>query len=98
MTATHGRPPDENGESRAITNPAPAQQSDDTTATQPQRTTCVRRGSGGHTGRYAHAWREGYCYGFLGALRLAARRTDNPDMWVMLSTLADDYELAAGDE
>jgi hypothetical protein len=51
-----------------------------------------------HHGRYAHAWREGFGYGFLDALRLAARRTDDPDVWVMLSRLGEEYTLAGGDD
>jgi hypothetical protein len=48
--------------------------------------------------RYAGAWREGFCYGFRDALRLAARRTDDLEVLVMLSRLAAEYELAGGDQ
>jgi hypothetical protein len=48
--------------------------------------------------RYAGAWREGFCYGFLDALRCAARRTDDPEVWSMLSRLASEYMLAGGDD
>jgi hypothetical protein len=52
-----------------------------------------------HTGRYAHAWRQGFCYGAaLDALRPAARPTDDPEVWVILSRLAEEDTLAGGDD
>jgi hypothetical protein len=48
--------------------------------------------------RHGTAWREGFGYGFRDALRCAARRTDDPDVWAMLSRLADEYDLAGGDD
>lgn len=54
--------------------------------------------------RGSEMWREGYCYGFLGALTAAAREINSPDVWAVLSrigenfTLVDTYELAAGDD
>jgi hypothetical protein len=46
----------------------------------------------------ARAWRKGFGYGFRDALRLAARRTDDPEVWLMLSRFADEYTLAGGDD
>ena len=46
-------------------------------------------------GRFVHAWREGFGYGFRDALRLAQRQIDDPAVWVVLDRLADKYELAA---
>jgi hypothetical protein len=91
----HG-PPGEDGESRARNNPALTQQSDDTTATRHNSITQTRQ-RGGH-GRYAQAWRCGFGAGFADALRLAARRIDDPHVWATLSTLADEFELAGCDD
>jgi hypothetical protein len=46
--------------------------------------------------RGAELWRDGFCHGFLDALRCAARRTDDPEVWGMLSRLAEEYTLAGG--
>ncbi len=43
------------------------------------------------TRRGAHLWREGWSYGFVDALRLAARHTDDPQVWMLLSRLAVRY-------
>lgn len=48
-------------------------------------------------GRYGDVWRQGFGCGFRDALRVAARRVDDPAVWLMLSRLADEYDLAAGD-
>lgn len=55
-------------------------------------------GASRHVGGYAQAWRRGFCNGALDALRCAARRTDDPEVWVMLSRLADEYTLVVGDD
>ncbi len=47
--------------------------------------------------RHGDVWREGYAYGFRGALRLAARELDDPHAWAVLDELADRYDLAGGD-
>jgi hypothetical protein len=54
-----------------------------------------------HQGGYRHSsgadlWRDGFGCGFRDALRLAARRIDDPAVWVVLDRLADDYDLAGG--
>jgi hypothetical protein len=49
-------------------------------------------------GRFAHAWREGFGYGFRDALRLAQREVDDPAVWLVLDRLADECQLAAGDQ
>jgi hypothetical protein len=46
-----------------------------------------------HLGRYAHAWREGFSYGFRDALRLAGRRLP-PESWAVIEALADEFDLA----
>jgi hypothetical protein len=59
----------------------------------------------------ATAWRDGWRYGFIDACRLAARNTDDPQVWAVLSRLAvrygpdefgranpEDYTLAGGDD
>ncbi len=48
-------------------------------------------------GRYADAWRWGFGHGFRDALRLAARRIDDPRVWMVLDELASDYDLAGSD-
>ena len=50
------------------------------------------------TGGYAHAWRHGFSHGFHDALRLAARRVNDPHVLAALARLADEYVLAACDE
>jgi hypothetical protein len=51
-----------------------------------------------HPGSYGCAWRQGFAFGFRDALRLAAREVDDPAVWLVLSRLADEYELAGGDD
>jgi hypothetical protein len=50
-----------------------------------------------HAGRYAEAWRDGFGRGFRDALGLAGREIEDPHAWWVLSRLADEYALAAGD-
>lgn len=63
---------------------------------------CVRRDVGlchcPPPRRGADLWRDGFCHGFLHALRLAARRTNDPETWAMLSRLATECELAGSDD
>ena len=49
-------------------------------------------------GSYAQAWRQGFGRGFQDALRIAARRTDDPQVWTLLSQLADEFSLAGSDD
>jgi hypothetical protein len=49
-----------------------------------------------HPGRRAHAWREGFGYGFRDALRLASRHIDDPHVLAILAELAECYDLAGG--
>jgi hypothetical protein len=61
-----------------------------------------QRRRGATVGRCAYAWREGFTRGALDALRVAQREIDDPNLWLLLSRLADrygdpdDYELAGG--
>lgn len=48
-------------------------------------------------GRREDAWREGFGYGFRDALRLAQREINDLDALLVLTRLAGEYELAAGD-
>jgi hypothetical protein len=45
------------------------------------------------TGEMSRMWRGAYGRGFRDALRLAARRTDQPEMWLMLSQLGEEFNL-----
>jgi hypothetical protein len=54
--------------------------------------------TGCRIGQYGLGWRHGFRSGAADALRLASRRTEDPDVWVMLSTLADAYALAGSDD
>jgi hypothetical protein len=60
---------------------------------------CCRR----MIGRRAQFWRVGFSAGAVDALRVAARAIDDPDVWLVLSRLAerydrdpDDFELCGG--
>jgi hypothetical protein len=83
----------------------PAKAADTTAITRPAATTTQQATGCAHcrprrrpaVGRYAHVWREGFGRGFRDALRLAARRLP-PHTWPTLAELADQYELAGGDE
>lgn len=48
---------------------------------------------GATVGRYAHAWRDGFTRGALDALRVAQREIDDPHAWLLLSRLADRYDV-----
>jgi hypothetical protein len=50
-----------------------------------------------HLGRYACGWRDGFGYGFRDALRLAGRRLP-PEYWHIVEALADEFDLAGGDQ
>jgi hypothetical protein len=50
-----------------------------------------------HAGGFAGAWRQGFGRGALDALRCAARRTDDPQVWLMLAQLADEYTVIGDD-
>ncbi len=43
-------------------------------------------------GRDADVWQEGFRRGAIDALRLAARRVDDPHVWMVLSELTECYE------
>lgn len=45
----------------------------------------------------AEAFRDGYRRGAADALRLAARRIDDPYIWLVLDELASEYDLVSGD-
>ncbi len=51
---------------------------------------CARRG--------ADLWREGYCYGFLAALRDVARATNDPDVWCVLGRVGENITPPAADD
>ena len=48
-------------------------------------------------GRYAHGWQAGFRRGRIDALRVAMRQLDDLDALAVLTALADEYQLAAGD-
>jgi hypothetical protein len=49
-----------------------------------------------YSGCHATVWRQVYARGFRDALRLAERRL-GPEAWLVLSALADEYDLASID-
>ncbi len=51
-----------------------------------------RQCRGNTVGRYADAWQEGFRRGAIDALRLTARRVDDPWVWLVLSELTKWYE------
>jgi hypothetical protein len=82
-----------------------------TAATSPHHRKQVRTDLSARPRRCAELWREGWRYGFVDACRLAARNTDDPQVWALLSRLAvrygpdefgrhtpEDYALAGGDD
>lgn len=88
--SARGEPPKEE--------PAPSgkgtgsQRSDVTTTNQARLYRRLRQ-----CGRYGTGWREGFTAGAVDALRLAARRIDDPHVWRVLDELASDYDLAGSD-
>jgi hypothetical protein len=67
------------------------------TTSRRQATGCCHSAGSTPAWRYAHAWREGFCYGFRDALRLAAREINDPEVWVVLTRIAESYTLAGSD-
>jgi hypothetical protein len=92
MTTARTGPPDGEGRPHPW-KPATTAESDNSTyATKPSAATRqCRRNSG------AWLFRDGFRRGAIDALRLAARRIDDPHALVVLDGLADRYELAGGD-
>jgi hypothetical protein len=76
----------------------PIQKSADTTTDKPKPTTQPRQCHCETLRRPADLFREGFRRGFADALRLAAREFDDPAAWLVLSRLADRYDLAGGDQ
>ena len=58
----------------------------------PQRNAPTRQCRGNTVGRYASGWRAGFSAGAIDALRLAARRIDDPYVWLVLDELRECYE------
>jgi hypothetical protein len=49
------------------------------------------------TGLYEHGWQAGFLHGRVDALRVAMRQAEDLDTLAVLTRLADEYALAAGD-
>jgi hypothetical protein len=94
MTRRDSGPPDTAG---------PAAKPGPTAITASSYHTASIRDSRRHIGPYARAWRrragpelwrEGYRYGFLGALTAVAREVNDPYVWAALSRIGETFTLA----
>jgi hypothetical protein len=92
-----GPPGPRDGEGGPSSRPADVETVTSPHTTSHQATGCCHSNGGAPLRRPADLFREGFRRGALDALRLAAREFDDPAAWLVLSRLADRYQLAGGD-